>query len=74
MALVRKLEKIGMEKCAVHGETTCTYTTFSDEEGNSYLQIDTYGSDQRKIVGKKSQTTQFGPEALAQLKEILRDL
>lgn len=74
MALVRILEKMNMEKPAIHSETTCTYTTFNDENGNTYLQIDTYGSASRKIKGKKSQTTQFGPEALTQLKSILENL
>jgi hypothetical protein len=38
------------------------------------LQIDTYGSARRKIVGKKSQSMRFLPEAIKQLKEILAHL
>lgn len=71
MALVKKLEEISMDNPSVHGEATCTYTVFHDKNGNPYLQVDTYGSQKRQIIGKKSQSTQFGPEALSQLRSIL---
>jgi hypothetical protein len=35
------------------------------------LQIDTYGSVDRKLPGKKSQSLRFAPEAINQLREIL---
>ena len=73
MALVRRLEKESMQRDAVHGETSCTYKIFSDHAGSRYLQIDTFGSAHRKFRGKKSQTVQFGPEAIAQLKQIIQD-
>ena len=37
----------------------------------TYLQVDTYGSRQRRIPGKKSQSIRFAPEAVQQLKAIL---
>lgn len=70
MALVKKLEKISMERNTPHGEAGGTYTVFSDN-GKTYLQIDTNGSAERKIIVKKSQSLQFGPEGLKQLREIL---
>ena len=51
----------------------CTYSVFEDGKGNKYLQIDTYGSKSRKIPGKKSQSIRFSPEAIEQLKEILKN-
>ena len=51
-----------------------TFSVFDDGDGRSYLQIDTYGSLKRKMPGKKSQSLQFGPEALAQLRMILEDI
>ncbi len=37
------------------------------------LQIDTYGSESRKIPGKVSQSIRFSPEALKQLSKIIRE-
>jgi hypothetical protein len=67
MALVKKLESFSMDRSVVHGEVSATFTTFKDEAGTRYLQIDTYGSAEREIPGKKSQTLQFGPEGMARL-------
>ena len=73
MALVRQLEKTSMSRNGVHDEVECTYTVFQGEDGRPYLQIDTYGSRRRQLLGKKSQTVQFAPEALAQLRALLND-
>ena len=51
----------------------CTYDIVTDPSGRKYLQLDTYGSSKREIPGKKSQSIRFSPEALAQLKEVLRE-
>jgi hypothetical protein len=75
MALVEKLSKITMDRNAVHEPVTdATFAVFQDDEGRSFLQIDTYGSYGRKYVGKKSQSLQFGPDALKQLRAILDGL
>ncbi len=73
MALIKKLDKVIKERTSVHKQTDCTYTVFT-ENGKKYLQLDTYGSKDRQIPGKTSQSIQFGPESIAQLKEILRSL
>ena len=72
MAIVRKLESIQLDRDSKHSEVDCTYSVVEDEKGNKYLQIDTYGSKTRKIPGKKSQSIRFSPEAIEQLKEILK--
>jgi hypothetical protein len=75
MALVKRLSKITMDRNAVHEPVTdATFAVFQDDEGRSFLQIDTYGSSARKYVGKKSQSLQFGPDALKQLRTILDGL
>ena len=75
MALVKKLSKVRMDRNAVHAPVKdATFSVFEDENGRSYLQIDTYGSPTRKLVGKKSQSLQFGPDALRQLRQILDSL
>ncbi len=70
MAIVRKLEAQQLEVEARHSETDCTYSIVNTP-GGPYLQIDTYGSHQRRIPGKKSQSIRFAPEAVEQLKAIL---
>lgn len=66
MARITKLGKLTLDRSITHQEVECTYSMVDDE-----LQIDTYGSAHRKIVGKKSQSMRFSPEAIKQLKEIL---
>jgi hypothetical protein len=46
---------------------------FEPKDGSPVVQIDTYGSDDRKIPGKQSQTLQFGKESALQLYKILQD-
>jgi hypothetical protein len=70
MALVRSLEKQPSEHFRVHGETTAVYKIF-EHAGGIYLQINTFGSEFRGDRSHPSQTMQFGPEAIAQLQDIL---
>ena len=72
MAIVRKLEKVELERDSKHTEVNATYCIVTDESGNKYLQIDTYGSASRKIPNKKSQSIRFSIAVIQQLKEILR--
>jgi hypothetical protein len=74
MAIVRKLEKIELERESRHTEVDATYTMVQNDNGDTYLQIDTYGSKERKIAGKKSQSIRFSPEAINQLKSILNNI
>lgn len=73
MAIIRKLERINLDRSAAHSEVDCTYSIVTGEDGHRYLQIDTYGSKGRQIPGKKSQSIRFAPEAIAELKKILTD-
>ena len=72
MAIVRKLDPLTLEKDSKHSEVDCTYSIVTDEQGKRFLQIDTYGSATRKLPGKKSQSIRFSPEAIKQLKTILK--
>ena len=69
MALVRSLEKQPADRYRVHGESTGTYKIFQ-HAGGTYLQINTFGSEFRRDSTHPSQTIQFGPEALVQLRDI----
>lgn len=71
MAIIRKLVPVTLDRDSRHTEVECTYTIVADDDGKKYLQIDTYGSVDRKIPGKKSQSMRFSPEAIDQLKAIL---
>lgn len=72
VAIVRRLEHQKLEKGSAHTEVECTYSIVDDNK-TRYLQIDTYGSTNRKIPGKKSQSIRFAPEAIAQLKVLLKE-
>ena len=74
MALIRRLERVQLGTEAQHTEAERTYSILTDEQGRRLLQLDTYGSRNRKIVGKKSQSIRFSVEALEQLRAILREL
>ena len=71
MAIVRRLSPVTLERETRHSEAECTYSIVSDDQGRRYLQVDTYGSTDRQIPGKKSQSIRFAPEAIKQLRELL---
>jgi hypothetical protein len=71
MALVRRLERKPLDRDAAHTTVECTYSIVQAEDGSRLLQIDTYGSAERRIVGKKSQSIRLTPEAIVQLKQII---
>jgi hypothetical protein len=74
MAIVRKLERVTLDRDAKHSEVKdCTYSIFQDGTGRKSLQIDTYGSAERQIPGKKSQSIRFSPEAIEQLRRIISE-
>ena len=73
MALVRALKEGRKDKQGVHEETECSYTIFSDDQGNRFLQLDTYGSPGRKLTGKVSQTLQFDVQAASHLKRLIEE-
>lgn len=72
MAIVRELRLRILEKDSPHTEAECTYSIVEESNGTKVLQIDTYGSQHRRVPGKMSQSIRFSPAALKQLKEILQ--
>ena len=71
MAIVRHLERRELNEGAVHTETECSYSVVLDDLGGRYLQIDTYGSAERKMTGKKSQSIRFSMEAIRELRKVI---
>lgn len=72
MALIGKLEKLEMDRNSVHKQVEGTYSVFKDDAGNTFVQLDTYGSKERKLKGKKSQSLQLNEKSARALLEILR--
>ncbi|WP_275827977.1 hypothetical protein [Roseisolibacter sp. H3M3-2] len=68
--MVRRLELRQLRIEATHTEVEATYAIVKDGDGTPYLQIDTYGSEERKLQGKQSQSIRLAPEAIAQLRVI----
>jgi len=71
MALVKNFEEVGKERYSVHGPVECSYMAFTAEDGKRYLQLDTFGSKERQIVGKISQSVQLDEDSAAELKRII---
>ena len=72
MAMIRNMKKQELERDSMHSEVDSTYTVINNDDG-IFLQIDTYGSKNRVIRGKKSQSIRFSPDALKQLKSIMEN-
>lgn len=70
MALVTNLQEGFKNRHTIHKQTECSYFIVHDGD-MKYLQIETTGSEDRQMLGKPSQSIQFSPEAIKQLKEIL---
>lgn len=70
MARITRLNRVRKERQSVHQVTACNYDVFV-VNGGRYLQIETLGTSQRKVVGVVSQTLQFDQAAITELKRIL---
>jgi hypothetical protein len=73
MALVSSIKPLTKERQSIHAPVDCTSFSFSDDGGRRYLQLDTYGSSERQLKGKVSQSLQFGEEAAAQLQRLIAE-
>ncbi len=73
MALITELKQITKDRHAVHGSVECGYSVFTGPDGERYLQLETFGSRDRKIPGKTSQAIQLNDSAAAELKRIIHE-
>lgn len=67
---IMNLQRIEKQRNCIHGKVYATYTTFV-QDGKEYLQIDTYGSSDRELPGKVSQSIQLDKEASEYLISLL---
>lgn len=72
MARVENLTPKLIERPSRHGEVEATYSVV-EVNGEKMLQIDTYGTADRQIPGKVSQSLQFGPKGIAALRQLLEE-
>lgn len=72
MALIKvnELKKMDKTRNNVHKVAHGTYTVFL-EGGNKYFQLDTYGSENREMTEKISQSIQFDSETARFLVNLL---
>ena len=71
MAFAKTIKQIAKERCSVHAPVECTYTVFTADNGQKYLQLDSYGSATRKLTGKVSQALQFNKASAQELRAII---
>lgn len=72
MALIQTFDRVTKERQAVHKPTRCTYCEFIGPGDKRYLQLDTFGSEDRDFPDKVSQSIQFGEDAARELMEIIK--
>lgn len=70
MARVEILEEKEISRPSRHKTVEASFSIV-EVDGERVLQIDSYGSPDRVLPGKVSQSLQFGPSAAKQLYEIL---
>jgi len=70
MALIARFDEVTAERQVVHEPVECGWRAFT-AEGERILQLDTYGSAERKLQGKVSQSIQLDEKAARELAEIL---
>ena len=71
MARLKSFKELKKERNSLHSDAESTYTVFSDDAGNRYLQIDTYGSKERKLIGKVSQSIQLDQRGAYALRALI---
>lgn len=70
MARITGFEEVAAGQDRLHSSVQCGFKIFS-AAGAPILQLDTYGSDQRKFTGKISQSIQLDRKGAEELVAIL---
>lgn len=71
MALIAQLTEITKARQAVHKPVECGYSVFIGPDGQRYLQLETFGSSERKVPGVTSQSIQLNETSAAGLKRLI---
>jgi hypothetical protein len=70
MALIGKFEERPLEPRNVHKSVECGYR-IGEVDGQQILQLETYGTLERKLLDKVSQVIQLDEDAARELKRII---
>lgn len=68
---VKTIEKLEKERVFVHEKVYSTYSSF-DNNGEHYVQVDTYGKNDRDLPGKISQSFQLDSESARFIYDLLK--
>ena len=71
MALIARFEQRPLNPNRIHGEVLCGYNSIQIGQ-REILQLETYGSPDRKVPGKISQSIQLDEAGARELVRILR--
>lgn len=71
MARITNFEKITKDRVPKHSEVECGYAAVT-YAGEPALLLETYGSAERKIVGKTSQSILLDRKSATELVELIR--
>ncbi|GGR70351.1 hypothetical protein GCM10010220_22990 [Streptomyces parvulus] len=72
MALIKEFQSVSSESQRLHGPVTCGHRTFTTD-GRRILQLDTYGSAERVIPDKISQSIQLDADSARELLKIITE-
>jgi len=72
MPLISEFEQIRKESGKVHKPVRCGYCSFVGDDQNRDLLLETYGSSDRQMPDKISQSIQLNEAGARQLLEIIR--
>ena len=72
MARVESFEAIAKERPRVHGVVRCGYFDFIGDDGRRYMTFETYGSPERSMPDKISQSLQVDEATAKLLIKIIR--
>lgn len=72
MARIRRIEK-GTQTVSVHpSEVDCFYQVVVSEDGETYLHLSTFGSDDRQSKPKSSQSLQLSKSVADELVAVIQ--
>ena len=69
MALVKKITK-ETRNAKLHNEVEATFNIIN-VDGETYIQINTFGSNERHLKGKVSQSIQLSIDVIKEINEII---
>lgn len=72
MALIKSFEEVEKQYPEIHRPVKCGYCSFIGSDDRRYLLLETYGTEDRQMPEKISQSIQLDEEGARQLMDIIR--